>query len=284
MQDTSKIKEQILFFIKEKGPSLPVNVAKKINFSPLFASVFLSELFSEKKLKISHLRVGNSPLYFISGQESQLENFAEHIKSKEKEAFLLLKEKKFLEDIKQEPAIRVALRSIKDFAFPFEKNNKFFWRYFIIPESQFIQEVSLKKEAEISKEKIGLQKKQELSEEIKKEISQKKKSIKKKTSRKKDNKFFNKIKEFLAEESITIIDIEEVSQGDLMLKVNENENEKLIVAYNKKRITETEIIKANKKATEMGLNYTILSFGEPAKKLQKLIDAVKNLSKIKKLK
>lgn len=129
-KDTSQIKESIIESIRRNGPSLPVHVAKEIETSMLFTSAFLSELLSEQKIVMSHMKVGSSPVYLIKGQEEGLEKYAEqHLKSKEKEAYKLLKEKGFLEDEKEPPPIRVALRAIKDFAFPFEKNGKIIWKY-----------------------------------------------------------------------------------------------------------------------------------------------------------
>jgi len=279
MQDTANIKSRIVSLIEQKGPSLPVGIARQLELSPLFASAFLSELLSEKKIKISNLRVGNSPLYFISGQEPQLENFSTHLKSKEKEAFILLKDKKFLQDNEQEPAIRIALRAIKDFAIPFEKESKIIWRYFIIPESEFNEPKKIK---ENPKEEIKKESEEQETKEV--EIIPEKKKAKKKTiSRKKNDKFFNKVKEFLSKKSIEILDIESVGQKDIMLKVNVEEKEKLVVAYNKKRITETDILKAHKKAEEINLKYIILSLGEPTRKFQNLIKAIKDLSEIEKL-
>ena len=110
-QDTSDTREKIMSILKTRGPSLPVHVAKETSLSMLFASAFLSELLSEKRIKISNMRVGNSPIYFIPGQEPKIENFSQHLKSREKDAFILLKEKKFLKDKNQEPAIRIALRA-----------------------------------------------------------------------------------------------------------------------------------------------------------------------------
>lgn len=305
MQDTSEIRGKIMSIIQRNGPSLPSNIANELGLSILFASAFLSELLSQKKLKISNLRVGNSPVYFISGQEPKLENFSEHLKSKEREAFLLLREKNFLIDEEQQPAIRVALRAIRDFAIVFEKGGKLFWRYFIVPESDFVNEkveertivVSELKDVEKIKEgenkdvveKVGEADEvgkeiEENEEDILEEIEPvKKRVVKKKSSKKNNDKFFNQVKEFLLSKSIEILDIEGVSQGDLILRVNENGREKLIVAYNKKRISEIEIIKAHKRAVELGLGYTILSLGEPIKKLSNLIEAIRNLSDIEKL-
>ena len=102
VQDTSELKEKIISLFKREGPSLPVHVAKETGLNILFASAFLSELIAEKKIRISNMKVGNSPVYFIPGQEPMLEKFSEYLKSKEKEAFLFLKEKKFLKDSEQE--------------------------------------------------------------------------------------------------------------------------------------------------------------------------------------
>jgi len=305
-QNPIKIKDNILSILRRKGPSLPVHVAKEIEMSILFASAFLSELLSEKTIKITNMKVGGSPVYYLPGQERYLEKYSQHLKSKEKEAFLLLQQKKFLKDKDQNPAIRVALRSINDFAFPFKKNNELYWRYFTAPESDFI--VDKPKKEEIVEKKI---KEKEKSERItkstikvgrdfleepqktqktktlnifdKKEKS-KKKTIKKKPVKKTNDKFFNKVKEFLSQKSIEILDIESFSKKDIILKVNSDRGERLIVAYNKKRINENDIVNAHKKALELNLKYDILSLGDHSKKLDNLIKAIKNLSQIERVK
>ena len=139
-KNPNEIRDKIKSFIRLRGPSLPIHVSKEIKIETLFTSAFLSELASTKDIKISDMKVGGSPLYFIPGQEEELERYSNYLPGKEKEAFLLLKEKKILKDNELEPAIRVALRSIKDFAFPLallKDNNKIlFWRFHSIPELQ----------------------------------------------------------------------------------------------------------------------------------------------------
>jgi hypothetical protein len=128
-----KNKEAILTTIKLRGPSLPVQIGKAISIEPMLAAALLSELKAEQKIKISNMKVGSSPLYFIPGQENQLEASVDHLNSKEREAFNLLKQSKILEDEKLQPPIRVALRSIKDFASPLRVRNKeelkLFWKF-----------------------------------------------------------------------------------------------------------------------------------------------------------
>ena len=135
------IKERIISLLNLKGPSLPIPLARTVGVSTLYISAFLSELYSEKKVKMSNMKVGSSSLYFLEGQESQLENFVEYLNNMEKEAFFLLKENNYLDDDLQSPAIRVALRAIKDFAIPIrvgvDGNDKIFWKYYLLNESDF---------------------------------------------------------------------------------------------------------------------------------------------------
>ncbi len=294
-QDTSRIKEKILFALKRRGPCLPVHIASEIETSILFASAFLSELFSEKKVKMSNMKVGSSSLYFIQGQEHLLERFSQHLKSKEKDAFELLKNHKFLVDSKQDPAIRVALRSIRDFAIPFKEGEEIVWRYytekgtgFKLPKPIIQKPEPVKEEfKEIEKPKeLGIFSKEETKELIKKPIKRtpvKKTTRKTSASQKKNEKFFNKVKEFLAEKSIGISGIEGFSKTDLTLRIIDKGVEKLLIAYNKKRLTEADLLKAHKKALEYRLPYVILSLGDLPKKLENFIEAIRNLSGIGKL-
>jgi hypothetical protein len=287
-QDGMQIKEKIISLLKMNGPSLPVHIAKGTGQSILFASAFLSELFYEKKISISNTKVGNSPLYFIPGQEPQLERFYNYLNSKEKEAFFLLKDKKFLKDSEQQPAIRIALREIKDFAIPFKNQEEIYWRYFIVPEEEFNKEEEKPAKEEIKE--IILEEKSEKKEgeelkifEKENKKPHKKRLIKKRGNQKQDDNFFNKVKEFLSKEGIEIIDIQSFNKNNLALRIKENQEEKLLMAYNKKRVTDTDLIKAYNKSLEENLPYIVLSLGDSAKKLKGLILAIKNLSRIEKI-
>ena len=302
-QDASALKDKIVSSLKQRGPSLPVHIAKEIGLSILFASAFLSELLSEKRLKMSHMRIGSSPLYFTEGQEPLLENFSQHLKSKEKEAFAMLKERKFLKDYEQEPAIRIALREIKDFAIPLKRNEELIWRFFTTPETDFVEEakpiIALQtpvlpiieqtaiNQAEEEEKPILIPIKEIKTKERKKlkEKNSKIKIAKKKThtKTKEDEKFLERIKEFLSKNEVEIINIEGLKKDELLLRVKTNNTEQLLVAYKKKKISEKEIIKAAKKASELGLSYSILSMGELPKKISELRDALQNIKDIKKI-
>lgn len=331
-QDTVHLKERIISIIKTIGPSIPSYISSQINMSILFTSAFLSELLSEKRLKISNMRIGSSPIYFIPGQEPELQKYSTYLKSREKDAFILLRDKKFLKDSEQEPAIRVALRSIRDFAIPIKVSEELYWKFLTASEEEFysrkkpleketikvpipkednkeiIQEIKNEKpttekileEVEKIKEKIPHEEKHSEKEHSKKEEThkperqtkikkhsekEKKSPVKKKKviSSKTNDNFFNKIKEILIKKQIEIIDIENFNKNDLILRIKEKDEEKLLFAYNKKRISDSDIIKANKKSSELNLRYSLLSLGELPKKTLGFIEAIKNLSDINKI-
>ena len=287
MADAQQIKEKIISLIQTSGPTLPVYIARDTGLSIIFASAFLSELISDKRLKISDMRVGSSPLYFIPGQEPLLENFSQYLKSKEKDAFMILKERKFLKDKDLDPAIRVALRGIRDFAIAFKRNDEIYWRYFTVPELEFQISIEPPKEKEIliieeKSEEIKpevVEEKISSPEEIKK--SPKKTKSKKQPKKDKKNNFFNKVKESLEQRQIEILGIEEIGISKIIFKVRD-ESEYLVIAYNKKKISEQDVINSHKKSLELGLPYKILLLGEPMKRFDNLIKAAKDLKGMRK--
>jgi hypothetical protein len=152
----NRTKDLIISFIRARGPSLPAHIARDVKLSPLFAAAFLSELYGEGKVKMSSLKIGSSSLYFLADQETQLENFVEHLNQREKEAFSRLKAKQLLDDESLEPVTRVALRAIKDFALPIRFTHdgkpRLFWRYFLLSETEAQQRITSLLEPEPKKQ------------------------------------------------------------------------------------------------------------------------------------
>ena len=87
--------DKIIQFLRMVGPTLPAKVAKAINQPLLIASAALSDLSSQGKVKISNLKVGGSPLYYLPGQEEELMKFAAgNINPKDLQVLERLKENK----------------------------------------------------------------------------------------------------------------------------------------------------------------------------------------------
>lgn len=270
-QNPSEIKEKILSFIRSKGPSLPVHLAKEINMESIFAGAFLSQLASEKEIKISNLKVGGSPLYFLSGQEAMLENFHNYLPQKEKEAFLLLKEKKLLQDSELEPAIRVALRNLKDFAYPLAEEKTLYWRFHSISEEQAI---SLEKKPVKREEKPLTTEKPILKLAGKQEKKEKAKS-----------EFAKHILAFISQENLELLEEKDSRKKEYAGIIRANSDlgklKFLIVAKDKKVITENDLAIAREKAQSLKMPTLIISTGQPDKKAAVYLEQYSGLIKFR---
>ena len=132
----SLITDRVKQLVRMRGPVIPSQISKEIGTNILMASAILSELASSSDVKISSVKVGGTPLYYVAGQEAKLQNYTASLPQKEKEAFEQLKSAKALRDAELEPAIRVALRQIKDFAKPIDVaidgQTELFWKWYLI--------------------------------------------------------------------------------------------------------------------------------------------------------
>jgi len=273
MIDVQEKKNKIISFLEINGPSLPVRIAKNIIMDPVFASAILSELLSANQIKMSHLKIGSSSLYLLPGQEQKLEEHTENLKSIENDAYTKLREKKVLYDEKETPAIRVALRSIKDFATPFKFEEKIMWKYIFTPKEEIEIILNPNKEEPNKEEKEEPKKTENIftpKEETKRE------KLGKKT-------FLKKVEEFLERQNTKITSIEEVDKKKVIAKIESNSETALLFAFNKIRITEQELIKCYRQAKAISLPYRLIILGDLTKKMTETIDTYKKLIKIDKL-
>lgn len=304
MIDVAEKKKKIIDFLSLKGPLLPVRIAKEIEMSPVFASAILSELLGERKVKLSNLRVGSSPLYLLTGQEKMLEEHTDNLKPIEKEAYLLLKKKGVLVDEEQNPMIRVALRAIKDFAVPNEEQGKLIWKYAFEDEvkkepekkeekienldklqEEKIEKVEEKKEEsgflESTSEEVG---EKDIEDKIKEETV--KKDIKKEEVFLKkveeifdlasDSEFLDEIKDYLKLRGIKIIKEIEVSKKEvvahILVKSDLGELTMVLIARNKKTVNEEELKQILQRAMHEHMLCLFILRKEPSKKLRSLIE------------
>lgn len=313
IQNPTEIKNKIINFLKIRGPSVPVQIAKEIQLETLFTSAFLSELAAEKLIKISNLKVGGSPLYFIVGQEPQLDPFYTYLPGKEKEAFQLLKQNSILEDTQQEPAIRVALRNIKDFAFPFVTNKddvkKLFWRFLTISEQEANslatksvinekQKIEAKKEeilAEIEKPKIEIERQELLPErkEVKPKIKIKElpilelKPIEKKTKEKTKSEFVKNIILFLESNNLEILEEKSFKKREYesIIRIDSDLGKInfFLLAKEKKKVTENDLTIALQKAQSIKMPAFLISSGELDKKAKEYLEKYNSLIRFQKI-
>ena len=167
------VQDKIIFFLKNGGPTIPSKAAKHINTNILFASAHLSDLVSQGKVLVSSLKIGGSPLYYLSGQEDQLYNFAlGNLNSKDMKVLDKLKEKKVLRESNLDLLSKVSLRSLKDFAVPlkvnFYGNVELFWKWHLLPQEETNEAIKdhLEGSNKTKEKKLELQEESKPKEEL----------------------------------------------------------------------------------------------------------------------
>lgn len=215
-------------------PLQPTNVAKALGKDSFMASAMLADLASKGKLKISNIKVGSSPLYYLPGQEASLQDFIKSLNEKDQKTVILLSEKKILRDKELDPLTRVSLRQTKDFSIPLEvglnEQRELFWKWYLLSNEEaerLIKEVLNIKEPEIKEE----QPKEIQTQTPQPELEDKK--IEKKARRKRIEK----------QEKIEIV--EEKQQLNQENLINFDENVKKFFQENKIIIQEQLIQKKN---------------------------------------
>lgn len=321
IENQQNVNSKIINLVKIRGPILPIHASKETGQTLLLTGAFLSSLISDKTLKVSNLKVGGSPLYLIPGQEAMLENFVKFLNHKEREAYFMIKERKVLKDDDLSPDIRVAIRHIKDFAQSFSLNSMpdvIFWRFFSLSDDELEKEMNkykmileLPKPIEIEKQEIKpeikieekpaiiepqkLEPKIEIVEEKetrqiepifeeKKEIAKTEdKKAKKPRAKPIPNRFMEEVKSLLAGKNLELVKIEKSDKKEVSLIAKQNGRDIFVLALDKKRIEEADLLKAFKKASILKLPYLILSKGEMPKKLREIMEASRGLERIEKI-
>lgn len=162
------ITDRVKQLVRMRGPLIPSQISKEIGTNILMASAILAELTSKGDVKISSVKVGGTPLYYVQGQEQKLQNYTASLQQKEKEALEQLKANGVLRDHSMEPATRFALRQIKDFAKPIEANSdgnvELFWKWYMLPNEE--AEYAIKKMLGYTEEKTVLDAYQQAKPEL----------------------------------------------------------------------------------------------------------------------
>ncbi len=131
-------RDTVMAFIRSKGPILPVQISKEVKTNILMASAMLSEMSSKGLVKVSHIKVGGSPLYYAPGQEAQLLQFTSHLNEKDQATLARLKHVTVMRDQAEDALTRVSLRNLKDFAHPLnvthDGTTELFWKWSSLPD------------------------------------------------------------------------------------------------------------------------------------------------------
>lgn len=310
-------REKVLQTIRIRGPVIPAQIAKVIGTDIMMASAILSELVSKNALKISHVKFGSTPLYYLPGQESRLQDFAKNLHEKEKKAYDLLMQRKVMRDKLLDPVVRVALRNIKDFAVPLQvKINdgiEIFWKWYLITNEEAtgiikemikviktkeprkeikpVQEAITSKEQEKPKEEEMEIKRELKKEELKERLPEKEEKKEEKrvfVDKTAEDKFLNEVKRFFEKSNISLIEekiVKKNSDLDLVVEVPSAVGSLTYYckAKSKKRIGDSDLSSAFVQGQLKKLPVLFLTKGELTKKAMEMLSKEFKNIKIKKI-
>jgi hypothetical protein len=281
--------------VRQKGPCLPSDVYKELNTNQLFASAMLGELVSAGNIKVTNLKRGSSPYYYTEEQKEKLQNLVQYLNDKDRMAFHLIQEKLVLRDSEQTPLMRVALRSIKDYAVPLNINYnnqiEIFWKFYLLTNAEaeikikrllgiLPPEEPIKHEKKEEQKKISLEKEiiPEKKEEIKKQEPEKEKTTKTKIPQDVKTPFLDSLMAYFNKNNIIIISQEITNKSkteiDFILELPSavGKLQYYCKAKDKKKITDGDIASAFVQGQQKRLPILVLINGTMTKKAQEMLN------------
>jgi hypothetical protein len=290
MIDVKAKKDKIVASLEAGGPSIPVRISRVIEMEPIFTSAILSELHNEGRIKMSHMRVGSSQLYFLPGQEQRLEEHIENLKLVEKQAFDKIKKEKVINEENEEPAIRVALSNLRDFAKSFEHEGKRMWRYAFASEEEVGEILNPRKkreerrEEEIKKDERKKEEKDEGGDDVERVdgfvVNEKEVDVK---GEKKiepifesvNTEFLDEVRVFLKKKGIAIDEEIQVDKKEVIARISFESRvgvlNFLLIAKNKKSVSKDELGIVMQRTNYHKMPCLLVTRKEVSKSLQNLI-------------
>jgi hypothetical protein len=255
-------KEQVLEVVKKNGPLIPIDVKRELGSDTTIIGAMLSELAVNKLIKVTKVKKGGSPFYYVLGQEEKLQELIEFLNEKDKKTYFLLKNEKILFDDARSPLERVSLRQIKDFAKSLEINfygeKRILWKYYLVQNSEV---------EKLLKEQFG-NKKETKTENIK--------TPKKNKIREESSLFVETIKTYLKNKNIEILSEEIIrasSEIDFKIKVPTTIGSMnyYCKAKSKKTSNDGDLSMAYVKGISMNLPVLFITTGKVTKKAKEMI-------------
>lgn len=289
-------RDKIVQILEVAGPVVPSQLKKQIGKDTLFVSAMLSEMKSKGLLKISHLKTGSSPLYYLPGQEEQLIRFIPTLNEKDRKTAELIQEKKILRDSEQQPLTRVSLRELKDFAHPLQvqygETTETFWKWFLLPDAdaeQFIKELLTPQEKNVEAPKPIKEKPKATVKPAKPKAEPKKEPVKEEKPKKtfvdttESDSFASQLQTYFKKNNITVIEkkiVKKKSDIDYIVEVPSAVGTLTYYckARNKKRIADADLSHAFVQGQLKKLPVLFLHPGQLTKKAKEFLPTLKGIA------
>ncbi|MFT4260910.1 MAG: hypothetical protein ACMXX9_00575 [Candidatus Woesearchaeota archaeon] len=273
-------KEEILSVVKDKGPIIPLDIKRALNKGDsMIIGAMLSQLINSGEVKITNVKLGSSPFYYVKEQLEKLEELSEYLNEKDKRAYNLLREEKVLRDNKLEPIERVSLRNIPDFSkklvVSISGEKEIFWKYYLLSDNQGVEVIKqkiipqkqiAKKQEEKKEPQKPVQK--EPAVETKKEVKEQQKTLEDDNDR---SEFENMLRTYFDAQGIIVVKKEVVRKNseydfNIRLRTALGDAEFYCKARNKKKVPDGDIADAYLQGLIKRSPTVFITNGEVAKK------------------
>ena len=262
----SSLKIQVFDFLKLYGPAVPAIISQKVGRESYFIGAVLSELTQDKKVRLTHAKLGGSRIYYLPGQEEKLSILYKYLPDAEKKAYDILKERQIVTSSTATPVVRVALDNLKDFSKPIISNGEKAWRWYLYNKTKLPEppKLQLIKKPEVQKN------------ENQTTITETKQT----QPVKKEDQFSLDVERFFLSRGIKILEKEIVrknSESNFIIKIDSQLGpmEVFVCAKNKKKINDQDLMIAHQKGQGKRMSTLFLSKGEQTKKAKEYLE--KNL-------
>ncbi len=267
-------RENIIAFCKQKGPLLPADVARLLKTDTMRAGAMLSEMSENKILKISSLKVGGSPLYYLPSEPQKLEMYVGKLNEKDRHVFDILKAKGVLRDAELDTLTRVALRTLKDFAYPFHVSKgheaELYWRFYTLSSEQALA-ILHPKPVKIEEKKVDAP--------VLVPLKQKPLKVRKVKVSPEDDPLAVRVRQFLVAKSMVMQDVVIITKKKELECIATKEGARFFCkAKDKKSISDLEVAAVFGQAAARKLPAFLLITGALSKKAQAAITGYPGLS------
>ena len=231
----------------------------------------------------------------VQMQEEKIQDLYKYLHDKEKKAYDLLKTKKVLRDTAAQPAIRVALRNIRDFAKPLEVKIKgvkeIFWKWYLLDNvsaENFIREI-VKKDLPVpvveKKEPKPIEEEPKIEKE-KQQVLQKEEPIKPEVKTEEKQVLLAKVNSTFTNKNIEVIEekvIRKNSEIEMIINVPSPVGKLKFFCKirNKKKNNDKDLSSAFVEGQMKKLPVLYVTTGEFTKKAEQMLDTEFNMSILK---
>lgn len=260
-------RSKIVRFLAENGPSHPIQVGKVLGKDSFMTSAILSEVLGRGGVKRSQKNVGNTPIYYLEGQEERMMKVVEDslnlIEGKVLKSF---KERKVVADDDLSVQEKFVLNNLKDFVVPLHvkagDREMTIWR---------LVGVSNDRVAELFNSRAVREPEREVAVpkgEAKESVFDEKKPVEE--VRKDVGEFEAQVKRKIEETGGEILEREVVRKGsemNLVVRFHQPfERRCFIKARGKKRITKSDLSMAHIEGADRKMPVVLLTYGNLSKK------------------